>query len=146
MHVVHLYGGLVRSAKHTLLQPRVNTFTTALEKPFRYGTFSKPVIAPLDWPSSSNHLEDVAICTPITMHTASLIQELPYEDFQRQALLGHPDCGHTHTGSNTHTAHTDLLAGTLQLVQQCANLSGAGTSEWMPKSYGATLGIDLLHR
>ena len=59
-------------------------------------------------------------------------------------LLGHPDSGHTHTSTNTHTGDTNLLVGALELSQECADLAGACASQRVTKSNGTTLGVDLL--
>lgn len=60
-------------------------------------------------------------------------------------LFSDPDGSHTHTGTDTHTRDTNLLAAPPQLVEQCANLSGTGAAERVTKGNGTTLGVDLVH-
>ena len=64
--------------------------------------------------------------------------------FLRKPLLAHPHGSHTHTGTDTHAGHADLLVGALQLSHQGADLAGAGAAERVAEGDGTALGVDLL--
>lgn len=59
-------------------------------------------------------------------------------------LLGHPDGSHAHTRADAHARNTNLLTAALQLVQQRADLAGAGAAERVAEGDGAALRVDLL--
>lgn len=59
-------------------------------------------------------------------------------------LLSNPNSSHTHTGSNAHASHTNLLTRPLELCEKCADLSCASDAERVTESNSTALGVHLV--
>jgi hypothetical protein len=59
------------------------------------------------------------------------------------SLLSNPHRRHAHTSTDAHARDTDLLSSPPQLVEQGADLAGAGAAERVAEGDGAALGVDL---
>lgn len=82
---------------------------------------------------------------PASFLSASPTSSIHSAFVQRARLFSHPHGSHAHTGTDAHAREADLLAAPPQLVEQGADLAGAGAAEGVAEGDGAALGVDFLH-